>query len=224
MMDEGRELIEEERVARVLRRRLRDTQLPPFSVIDERVRPRTPLPLVLSAGVAVLLLALIAGSALRDLRQSVGAPSAASPSMAVAPSDKCPDPAFPTHFPWGVPSRGTITGTSGSDRSAIRSSFTAADGTAWTMEIAARTEPDAYPEPSREHVIEGRTVRIWSTWSSRGSTTFGSSEELRAWWREGSARCSYFDLRVSVSALSSAVSRSPTSIEADVLASIASIP
>lgn len=106
--DERRDLTQGERVARVLRRRPRDTQVPPFSVIEARLQRRAPLPLMLSAGVAVILLALVVGSALAERRSTVGAP--ATPTPPAPPSTvnvvQSPEPTptlTPTPRPYSPP-------------------------------------------------------------------------------------------------------------------------
>lgn len=108
--DERRDLTQEERVARVLRRRPRDTQVPPFSVIEARLQRRPPLPLILSAGVAVVLLAVVVGSALAERRGTVGAPATPTPpaptstvTVVQSPEPTATPPATPTPTPTPTP-------------------------------------------------------------------------------------------------------------------------
>lgn len=102
--DDRRDLTQEERVARVLRRRPRDTQVPPFSVIQARLQRRAPLPLMLSAGVAVVLLALVVGSALAERRGTVGAPATPTPPAPTSTMTvvRSPEPT-PTPTPYSPP-------------------------------------------------------------------------------------------------------------------------
>src|SRR6266511_4943608 len=102
--DERRDVTQEERVARVLRRRTRDTQVPPFSVIQARLQRRAPLPLMLSAGVAVVLLALVVGSALAERRGRVGAPATPTPPAPTSTMTvvRSPEPT-PTPTPYSPP-------------------------------------------------------------------------------------------------------------------------
>lgn len=83
--DDGRDLAQEERIARVLGRRPRDTRIPPFAVVEARLRRRSPLPWMASTGVVVVLLALVVGSALGERRATAPATTAgASPTASRA--------------------------------------------------------------------------------------------------------------------------------------------
>lgn len=92
MRDDGsRDVDQEERVARVLRRPLRESGVPAFAVIEARLQRRTPLPIVLSTGVAVVLLALIVGNALAERRGiTPAATGAGSPTSVATPEASNP--------------------------------------------------------------------------------------------------------------------------------------
>lgn len=84
-VDEQSDLQSEERVARLLRRPVRDQQVPPFSQVHERVRHRTSGPLVTIAVLGVVVLALVAGSSLAERRGLVGQPGAAPTAPSTSP-------------------------------------------------------------------------------------------------------------------------------------------
>ncbi len=96
--EERRDLMQEERIARVLRRRVRDTRVPPFSAIEARLRrPLRLAPMLLTAA-GVTVLALIVGTALGERRGTVGAPGTSTPSV-TAPSVTAGPDASPTPLP-----------------------------------------------------------------------------------------------------------------------------
>jgi hypothetical protein len=74
--------VQEERVARVLRRRMRETPIPPFAAIEARSPRRAPLGVMVSTAVVTVVLALVAGNALAERRGVT--PAAASPTGAAA--------------------------------------------------------------------------------------------------------------------------------------------
>jgi len=90
MNDRGPDLELEERVARVLRGRLRDTQIPPFTAIEKRLQRRARLPLEVSAAVLILLLAFVMGNALAGWRGA--APAAVPSAAATATPQGTPNP------------------------------------------------------------------------------------------------------------------------------------
>lgn len=91
--EQRRDIEQEERISRILRRRSRDVSVPSFTTVEERARGRTPLPFVLAASLVAVLLALVIGSAMADRRAaSPGKPPASVPS-------ESPSPATPSASP-----------------------------------------------------------------------------------------------------------------------------
>lgn len=71
----------EERVARLLGRPVRDLEVPRFSQIEARLQRRTPGVIVVSAAVGLVVLGLVAGSALAARRASVPGLQPAAPAQ-----------------------------------------------------------------------------------------------------------------------------------------------
>lgn len=77
----------DERVARLLRRPGPDPLVLPFSSVEARLSRRTPRALVALATVGVVLVALVAGSALAQRHRAVGEPSPMAGSPSASPPE-----------------------------------------------------------------------------------------------------------------------------------------
>src|SRR6266511_1689063 len=188
--DERRDVTQEERVARVLRRRTRDTQVPPFSVIQARLQRRAPLPLMLSAGVAVVLLALVGCSALAERRGTVGAPATPTPPAPTSTMTvvRSPEPT-PTPTPYSPPPPFA--------RPARRRPFRP------TRSSGMRTRSSATASACRRHI--GSPYRSWMgrTTQVKTSSRHGAKADRELCERERGSHTGspdrVDDLRVSVS-------------------------
>ncbi len=79
------ELARDERVARLLRRPVRDPLVLPFSGVEARLYQSTPRAFVALAAVGVVVVALVAGTALAQRRSAVGEPSTVAGPPSASP-------------------------------------------------------------------------------------------------------------------------------------------
>ncbi len=106
----------EERVARVLRRPVRDIRVAPFARVEARLRHRTSPLLAVLATVAAIVLAVIVGGALAEHRGTPGQPqsspsggaSIAAGAMRVSPNDGLQEGQTVTVHVQGFPAEGKV--------------------------------------------------------------------------------------------------------------------